>query len=166
MTAWNKLRRRLMTRSGADETQYRGFQLKGEQARDRLETVGSSFLHGFAAAGEADGPPEAASAVESTPAAYRGFAYPHDLGVSAEKRSVRPGGSGGIERGAGRSGSSGQRYERPGEPSAASSWSPATRRYGWRRNQPSWSRTSTAARGIGMRGRGASPGRRRCAEGC
>ncbi|WP_431930385.1 DUF1702 family protein [Micromonospora sp. RP3T] len=76
MTAWNKLRRRILTPDvGQTKLSTRGFHLKDEQARDRLETVGSSFLHGFAAAAEADSPPEAAPVVESSPAAFRGFAY-------------------------------------------------------------------------------------------
>ncbi|MEV8513846.1 DUF1702 family protein [Dactylosporangium sp. NPDC051484] len=76
MRAWQRLRRRVLTPDVAQtKIEVRGFHLKDEPSRERLETVGSSFLGGFAAAAEATGPPQAAPVVEATPAAYRGFAY-------------------------------------------------------------------------------------------
>ncbi|MET8367004.1 DUF1702 family protein [Micromonospora sp. NPDC005194] len=76
MSSLTRLRRRIMTPDvGQTKVSTRGFHLKNEQARERLETVGSSFLHGFGAAAEANGPADAAPTVEATPAAYRGFAY-------------------------------------------------------------------------------------------
>jgi hypothetical protein len=53
----------------------RGFNVKNEQSRGRLETVGKSFLDGFAAAAEADRVTQAEAPLERVPAEYRGFAY-------------------------------------------------------------------------------------------
>jgi enediyne biosynthesis protein E3 len=76
MRAWQRLRRRILTPDVAQtKVAVRGFHVKNEQSRERLETVGSSFLTGFAAAAEATHPPEAAAALEATSAMYRGFAY-------------------------------------------------------------------------------------------
>jgi hypothetical protein len=92
MSAWNRFRRRILTPdAGQTKLSTRGFHLKDERARDHLETVGGSFLRGFAAAAEADDPPGAAPTVEATPAAYRGFAY-EGAAMAFAIRDALPGG--------------------------------------------------------------------------
>lgn len=77
MSAWQKLRRNVLTPDIAETTiEVRGFHVKDESARIRLEKVGSSFLAGFGEAAESAGPAQLAgpltAAVETD---YQGFAY-------------------------------------------------------------------------------------------
>ncbi len=98
MSAWKRLRRRILTPDvGQTKLGTRGFHRKDEQARDRLETVGSSFLHGFGAAAEASETAEAVPALESTPVAYRGFAY-EGAAMAFGIRDALPGRSGHVAR--------------------------------------------------------------------
>lgn len=71
-----KLRRRILTPDVSETSvAVRGFHVKSPEARERLETVGRSFLDGFAYAAEARVPTDAETGLETVPAAYRGFAY-------------------------------------------------------------------------------------------
>ncbi|MCG5216096.1 DUF1702 family protein [Streptosporangium sp. KLBMP 9127] len=53
----------------------RGFHVKNEAAKELLETVGESFLAGFAYAAEARSATEAEDRLEQIPVRFRGFAY-------------------------------------------------------------------------------------------
>ncbi|MFC6079830.1 DUF1702 family protein [Sphaerisporangium aureirubrum] len=70
------LRRRLLT-PNVSETKLatRGFHVKNDASRELLETVGESFLTGFAYAVEARTPVEAEERLEQVPLQFRGFAY-------------------------------------------------------------------------------------------
>ncbi|WP_248965409.1 DUF1702 family protein [Sphaerisporangium perillae] len=70
------LRRRIIT-PDVSETRLatRGFQVKSPEARDLLETVGETFLTGYAYAAEARTPAEAEERLEQIPRRFRGFAY-------------------------------------------------------------------------------------------
>lgn len=76
MGALPALRRRLLT-PDVSETRLdvRGFHAKSPEARERLETVGGSFLTGYAAAAEARRPADAEPALERIPRNFRGFGY-------------------------------------------------------------------------------------------
>ncbi|MFI5845719.1 DUF1702 family protein [Catenuloplanes sp. NPDC051500] len=70
------LRRRILTPDVSETSvAVRGFHVKSPEARERLETVGRSFLTGFAHAAEAKVPADAEDGLETVTAAYRGFAY-------------------------------------------------------------------------------------------
>jgi hypothetical protein len=70
------LRRRIIT-PDISETKIatRGFHVKSPEARDLLETVGETFLTGYAYAAEARTPAEAEERLEEIPRRFRGFAY-------------------------------------------------------------------------------------------
>ena len=70
------LRRRILTPSTSNaELSVRGFHSKDAAAKDLLETVGRSFLQGYAYAAEARTPEEAEAPLEQIPRRFRGFAY-------------------------------------------------------------------------------------------
>ena len=70
------LRRRVLTPStSATRLDVRGFREKDPAARELLETVGRTFLEGYAAAAEAAFPAAAEPALENVPERFRGFAY-------------------------------------------------------------------------------------------
>lgn len=71
-----RLRRRMLT-PDVSETRLavRGFHVKSAAAQERLETVGETFVAGYAAAAEASRPPDAEETLESLPENYRGFGY-------------------------------------------------------------------------------------------
>ncbi|GLY00479.1 MULTISPECIES: DUF1702 family protein [Actinoplanes] len=70
------LRRRILTPDIAQTTMaVRGFHVKSPEGRERLETVGRSFLHGYALAAEARRPDDAAAGLDGVAHAFRGFAY-------------------------------------------------------------------------------------------
>ncbi len=73
---YRALRRRILT-PGVSNTKLsvRGFHEKSPEARDLLETVGRSFLEGYAYAAEAGKPQDAEIGLESVPERFRGFAY-------------------------------------------------------------------------------------------
>ncbi|MEO3811045.1 DUF1702 family protein [Sphaerisporangium sp. B11E5] len=70
------MRRRIMT-PDVSETKLatRGFHVKSDAARELLETVGETFLAGFAHAVEARTTAEAEERLEQIPRQFRGFAY-------------------------------------------------------------------------------------------
>ncbi|NEC66772.1 DUF1702 family protein [Streptomyces sp. SID9727] len=74
--SWRAVRRRLMTPSH-NETKLstRGFHEKSPEARETLETVGGTFLDGYAFAVEARDQDEAHQRLEQVPVRFRGFAY-------------------------------------------------------------------------------------------
>jgi len=74
--SWRALRRRLLTPDVAETTlDKRGFHKKSPAATERLETVGSTFLHGYAHVLEARTPADAVDPIEQVPDWFRGFAY-------------------------------------------------------------------------------------------
>ncbi|GAA0932870.1 DUF1702 family protein [Nonomuraea longicatena] len=73
---WRTLRRRILTPDDAETTLgRRGFHRKSAQAQERLETVGRTFLRGYAAAMQARTPAEVEADLEKLPDWQRGFAY-------------------------------------------------------------------------------------------
>ncbi|GAB3834732.1 DUF1702 family protein [Dactylosporangium cerinum] len=76
MSMWRSLRRRVLTPDVSETSlAVRGFHVKNAEARDRLETVGRSFLTGYAYAAEAAHDLDAEVGLEGVPAPFRGFAY-------------------------------------------------------------------------------------------
>ncbi|MEU8775847.1 DUF1702 family protein [Streptomyces sp. NPDC048606] len=76
MSTLRALRRRVLT-PNVRETQLetRGFHVKNAAAKHQLETVGATFLQGYAYAVEARSAAQAEEWLETVPLAYRGFAY-------------------------------------------------------------------------------------------
>lgn len=73
---WRALRRRILTPSTSEASlSVRGFHVKSPAARELLETVGETFLTGYAYAAEARVPAEAEQRLEKLPRQFRGFAY-------------------------------------------------------------------------------------------
>jgi enediyne biosynthesis protein E3 len=71
-----KVRRRILTPSMSEaKLSTRGFHEKDPAARDLLETVGTTFLTGYAFAAEARHPIDAEMGLEQIPRQFRGFAY-------------------------------------------------------------------------------------------
>ena len=70
------LRRKILT-PDVSETRLdvRGFTEKDATSKDVLETVGRTFLHGYALAAEARAPRDAEAGLEQVPTRFRGFAY-------------------------------------------------------------------------------------------
>jgi hypothetical protein len=76
MSIIGTLRRRIITPDITETSlAVRGFHIKSPQARNRLETVGRSFLQGYALAAEAARPGDAEPGLEQVTTEYRGFAY-------------------------------------------------------------------------------------------
>ncbi|GIH21908.1 enediyne biosynthesis protein [Acrocarpospora phusangensis] len=70
------LRRKILTPDmSATRLDVRGFHEKSPAAKELLETVGRSFLTGFAYAAEARTPADAEELLEGIPRRFRGFAY-------------------------------------------------------------------------------------------
>ncbi len=75
-SGWRALRRKLITPSTSNTLmKVRGFHVKNEAAKELLETVGSSFLTGYAIAAEARTPDDAQVRLDEVPRQFRGFAY-------------------------------------------------------------------------------------------
>jgi hypothetical protein len=75
-TVLGALRRRLLTpNTSATRLDVRGFHEKSPAARELLETVGRTFLAGYAYAAEASTPLAAEEPLERVPTRFRGFAY-------------------------------------------------------------------------------------------
>jgi len=76
MSLYRALRRRILTPGvAATRMDVRGFHVKSTAGRDLLETIGASFLTGYAYAAEARTAAEAEEHLETVPAQFRGFAY-------------------------------------------------------------------------------------------
>ncbi|GAA2687073.1 DUF1702 family protein [Actinoplanes palleronii] len=70
------IRRRILTPNVSQTSMaVRGFHVKSTAAKDRLETVGKSFLQGYALAAEARRPAEAEPRLDQITPEFRGFAY-------------------------------------------------------------------------------------------
>ncbi|GGS57605.1 DUF1702 family protein [Actinokineospora fastidiosa] len=75
-SSWRALRRRVLTPGVAETSvEKRGFHQKSPAATERLETVGKTFLDGYAHAVEARTAADAEQAIERLPDWLRGFAY-------------------------------------------------------------------------------------------
>lgn len=75
-SGWRALRRRVLTPSTSEASlAVRGFHVKSPAAREMLETIGETFLTGYAYAAEARLPAEAEERLEELPWQFRGFAY-------------------------------------------------------------------------------------------
>jgi hypothetical protein len=74
--SWRAARARLMTPSrSSTQLDVRGFHVKSEPARERLEAVGGHFLDGFQTALAAPGTDAAGTRLDRIERGYRGFAY-------------------------------------------------------------------------------------------
>jgi hypothetical protein len=94
-SAWRALRRRILTPSSTNANlDVRGFHEKDAAARELLETVGRTFLQGYAAAAEARTPDDPVRRLEQIPRQYRGFAY-EGAGMGFAVRDGLPFGRGG-----------------------------------------------------------------------
>jgi hypothetical protein len=75
-SSWRALRRRILTPDDSETSlDKRGFHKKSPEAQERLETVGKTFLKGYAYAVEARTPGDAEEKLEQVPGWARGFAY-------------------------------------------------------------------------------------------
>ncbi|NUR47362.1 MAG: DUF1702 family protein [Hamadaea sp.] len=76
MSLYRAMRRRILTPSVAEtRMDVRGFHVKSDAGRELLETVGASFLAGYAYAAEARTGRDAEPRLEQVPTRFRGFAY-------------------------------------------------------------------------------------------
>lgn len=75
-SGWRALRRRIIT-PGTSNTllEVRGFHVKNAAAKEQLETIGGTFLAGYAIAAEARTPIDAQAPLAAIPRPFRGFAY-------------------------------------------------------------------------------------------
>lgn len=75
-SGYRALRRQILTPSKSEaKLSVRGFHMKSPAAREMLETIGETFLTGYAYAVEARVPAEAQARLEEIPPEFRGFAY-------------------------------------------------------------------------------------------
>jgi enediyne biosynthesis protein E3 len=75
-TGWRALRRRILTPNiSVTSLDIRGFHKKSPAAQELLETVGKSFLGGYAYAAEARAAVDAEQGLKTIPTQFRGFAY-------------------------------------------------------------------------------------------
>lgn len=73
---WRVLRRRVLTPNVSQtRLSVRGFYEKNPEARELLESIGKTFLTGYAYAAEAGTPAEAGGRLEQVPSKYRGWSY-------------------------------------------------------------------------------------------
>jgi hypothetical protein len=92
MKTWRALRRRILTPDiSQTRLAVRGFHVKNEEAKERLETIGRTFLTGYAYAAEARGAADAETELETIPAAFRGFGY-EGAAMAMAVRDALPGG--------------------------------------------------------------------------
>ncbi|MER5326594.1 DUF1702 family protein [Streptosporangium roseum] len=89
------LRRRILTPDISETLlSTRGFHVKSPKAREQLETIGATFLTGYAYAAEARTPAEAEEWLEQVPRQFRGFAY-EGAGMAFTILDAMPVGGGG-----------------------------------------------------------------------
>ncbi|MEV5573142.1 DUF1702 family protein [Spirillospora sp. NPDC052269] len=73
---WRRLRSRILTpKKSETHLDVRGFHVKNPEARGLLETVGGTFLDGYAGAMEAPSAAAAKERLDQVPTRFRGFAY-------------------------------------------------------------------------------------------
>jgi hypothetical protein len=76
MSVWRSVRRKVLTPGvSATKLEVRGFHVKSAEAQDRLETVGRTFLAGYAYAAEAKRSTDVEAPLERLPTNYKGFGY-------------------------------------------------------------------------------------------
>ncbi|MEU4219508.1 DUF1702 family protein [Actinoplanes sp. NPDC026623] len=93
MNALRVIRRKVMTPDrSATRLDVRGFHVKSPAARTLLETIGGTFLDGFAIAAEARTPSAAEQPLTTVPTRFRGFAYEGAAMAFAIRDGLRPGG--------------------------------------------------------------------------
>ncbi|MGX8280181.1 DUF1702 family protein [Streptomyces sp. PBSH9] len=93
MSMLRALRRRVLTPNVREtRLETRGFHIKDAEAKHQLETVGTSFLQGYAYAVEARSASQAVDWLETVPRAFRGFAY-EGAGMGAVMLDSLTGGS-------------------------------------------------------------------------
>lgn len=74
--SWRALRRRILTPDVAETSlAKRGFHKKSPAAKERLETVGKTFVEGYGQAVESRGPDDLERRLDEVPDWLRGFAY-------------------------------------------------------------------------------------------
>jgi hypothetical protein len=94
---WRALRRRILTPSDkAALLDVRGFHKKNPAAQELLETVGKTFLKGYAFAAEARVVADAERDLETVPSRFRGFAYEGAAMGYAMRDGMPLGGSGHV----------------------------------------------------------------------
>jgi hypothetical protein len=97
MTAWQRLRRAILTPNVAQTSmEVRGFHVKNAQTRERLETIGRSFLTGYALAAQSQRPSDAVAGLERVQAPFRGFAYEGAAMALAVRDGLPVGGGGRV----------------------------------------------------------------------
>ncbi|MFE9650494.1 DUF1702 family protein [Streptomyces sp. NPDC006365] len=75
-TGLRALRRKILTPNvSATRLDVRGFHVKNAEAKEKLETIGSTFLQGYGYAVEARSPEQAEEWLEGVDREFRGFAY-------------------------------------------------------------------------------------------
>lgn len=90
--ALGAMRRRILTPDVSEtKVDTRGFHVKDDASRERLETVGASFLVGFAVAAEAPRASDATESLEQVPVNFKGFAYEGAAMAFAIRDALRPG---------------------------------------------------------------------------
>ncbi|MEV0887799.1 DUF1702 family protein [Streptomyces microflavus] len=90
-------RRRLLTPPISETTmEVRGFHVKNEEAKERLESIGEVFLQGYAYAVEAGSVAEAEELLETVSRDMRGFAY-EGAGMGAVVHDSLPGHNGRLQ---------------------------------------------------------------------
>ncbi|GIF72125.1 enediyne biosynthesis protein [Asanoa siamensis] len=82
----------------ATRMDVRGFHVKSAEGRERLETVGRTFLAGYAYAAEAKHPTDAEEPLERVPMGFRGFAYEGAAMALAVRDGLPLGGGRHVER--------------------------------------------------------------------
>lgn len=76
MSILRAMRRRVLTPNVREtKLETRGFHIKNAASKEQLETVGTSFLQGYAYAVEARTAEQATDWLQTVPRAFRGFAY-------------------------------------------------------------------------------------------
>src|ERR1700735_1713863 len=74
--SWRRLRSKILTpNESATRLDVRGFQVKDQEAKELLETVGRTFLAGYSYAAAARSAAEAQARLDQIPTRFRGFAY-------------------------------------------------------------------------------------------
>jgi hypothetical protein len=94
---WRALRRRILTpNDSAALLDVRGFHKKSPAAKELLETIGKTFLKGYAFAAEAQTVHDAENNLETIPTRFRGFAYEGAAMGYAVRDGMPLGGSGHV----------------------------------------------------------------------
>lgn len=99
MKSWRVLRRKILTPDkSATKVDVRGFHVKSAPARENFETVGSSFLTGYAVAAEATRSADITAALGPVSPQFRGFAFEGAAMAYAMRDALNPAGGGRLVR--------------------------------------------------------------------